>query len=255
MEKFSDSIDKEKYELPVLPLMHTCDVYTLREILLSRILKTKECDVFQGEQLLYTYYGKPAYRLNHNDSTSNISFFPVCFILSPNIKIPKKIYPFDSGAFEKSEEFRKAFFHPKMKLKDFELSKIKQAGQKIVSKFYTTNLRYYNGRSSIEIENIQHGDLELLSYAAMLQNNSNSHLDNRISTIEYIFDIDFMLNDNNLLGVILPGTFLDDSSVNSILNDELKINFIKPYETSRGNPNEFHGVIVNEIAKYLDLQK
>jgi hypothetical protein len=57
--------------------------------------------------------------------------------------MPDKMFPFDSGAFER--ELYKRHFHPDMKLGDFMLNgSIVMAG-KLVTRSYGSNNDYYTG--------------------------------------------------------------------------------------------------------------
>lgn len=55
MGKFQEVLQTEIDELVTLPLLHTCDAYSLRSILENKKLIPQKCDVFNNLELLYTY--------------------------------------------------------------------------------------------------------------------------------------------------------------------------------------------------------
>jgi len=251
---FKDFVESEKPSIKILPLFHNSDVFGLRSILLEKKISVQKCTVFEGEDLLYSYYGRPAYKLNSKNATKNIAFFPICLILETEFISfkPKKVFPMDSGAFVKNEALRDEFFHKKMKIDDFELSQEVHSGKKVVSKFYRNNSNYIDQNPILSNDDIPSIELEALCYNSMINSSSNTKFDDRVSTIEYIYDQSIHLNQKNVSGIVLPGAFYADDQIKKIIVDELKIKGIRIYNLVRGNPIEYHALV---YSKALDIIK
>ena len=60
-------------------------------------MRTSKCNVFKGEDLLYFFVGRPAYK---KESVLEPHYWelPTCVICEYNITGAKRIYPFDTGA-------------------------------------------------------------------------------------------------------------------------------------------------------------
>ena len=244
IREFIDNLEPAHIALPVL---HSCSVRTLEEILSTRVLKPQPCSIFKSENLLYMYYGKPSYRIKSNDSHSEIGFFPSCFIFKmPNEK-PIKTFPFDSGIFEKDEEFRNKYFSIESKIKDFLLSNDILTAQKIVNYFYENNRNYY--RSMPKHLDIPQHLFDVKYYYNLITSKDNSKYDDRMSSIEFAFDNPIHLDETNLLGVILPALYLD--RVEYLLSDLFNSVFVKAYESARGNPSHYHGNIHDSVYNFL----
>jgi hypothetical protein len=81
-----------------LELVHVTAVGAAREIIAAGQLEPRRCPVF-GEDLLYFFVFRPAYRLKEGDQKSDqISRFPVAFVASTeHLPPPRHVYPFDTG--------------------------------------------------------------------------------------------------------------------------------------------------------------
>ncbi|MBK7636136.1 MAG: hypothetical protein IPJ13_19065 [Saprospiraceae bacterium] len=254
---FADILKPNSNNLPdILPLLHVSDGYSFRNIIKTQKLQLTPCDVFLNESLLYMFYGKPSYRLNKSGSYNNPMFFPVCFIVRNYNGIkPYKIFPFDSGAFTKSDEFRQRYFHPRMELSDFNIPPKNNNVRSLLSIYYGNNENYILGKDSVNEDHLPVLNFEAQCYKSLVKSEDNTNFDDRKSTIEYILNSELKLKKENLLGIILPGVFLDDPEIYSTIYDILKVGFVKTYLTSRGNPLEYHSLIFNAYNEYIDKNK
>src|SRR5437899_2459465 len=85
-QRFRKLISGQRPAKPLLPLVHTTDVYRFRDALEDGWLEPRECPVFDKEPLL-----EAPTALDH--------YLPVCFLFRTSAVHPiKRIFPFDSGA-------------------------------------------------------------------------------------------------------------------------------------------------------------
>jgi len=106
----------------------------------SGFFMPSHCAVFE-EDLLYLFYGRPAYRRAEYEQIRLTAKSPVVLVLSPGIvSSGRRMFPFDSGAFE--ERYKKKWVHHGMKLADFELECPGDAPQRHVAAFFGTNWNY-----------------------------------------------------------------------------------------------------------------
>jgi len=88
-----------------LPLVHSAAAYTIRRIIQSKkIIAKTECNVFKGEKLNYFFVGRPAYKREY-EVEGDYWELPACVILDYRSVSVKRIYPFDTGAFDMYPEF------------------------------------------------------------------------------------------------------------------------------------------------------
>jgi len=66
---------------PQLPLVHSTDGYLFTNALFGWAREPQPCHVFDGEPLLYTFYGRPSFRPNAGElATTMDHYLPVCLI-------------------------------------------------------------------------------------------------------------------------------------------------------------------------------
>ncbi len=251
MSKFQEVLLDEVDDILTLPLLHTCDAFSLRSILEGMVLIPKLCDVFSLE-LLYTYYGLPSYRPHYDKATANPAYFMICIILdSEKFKDFHKVYPFDSGAFEKLPEMRDSFFHHQSQILDFECKNSIDGAKSVIKTFYETNDNYLAQLPKIS-KHFSPFDFEAISYSNLIQQQTNSILDDRASSIEIIFDKEILLTKDTVKQIIIPNNFKDDTKIRDLIKANFDIEDPIGYSTFRGNPKEYHGLIRNEYLNFLN---
>src|SRR5690349_7050598 len=100
MTAFSDYVQKQAIHPSELPLVHTTEYFRLASIQTTHSLEPGLCKVFK-EDLLYFFYGRPAYRdCSLTTPSRDVGFCPICFLFKPGtiINKAKRLYPFDTGA-------------------------------------------------------------------------------------------------------------------------------------------------------------
>lgn len=249
--KFQEALVEDVNDIISLPLLHTCDAFSLRNIIDNMALHPQLCDVFSLD-LLYTYYGLPSYRSNYSLATTNPALHMVCIILdSEKIKEIHKVYPFDSGAFEKLAEMKGTYFHPKNNILDFELDNSLDGAKRVIKTFYETNENYLSQTPKF-YENFSPFDFEAINYQNLINQKGNSILDDRTSSIEIIFDKKIPLTKDTVKQIIIPNVFKDDIKIRSLIKDKLDIDDPIGYSTFRGNPRDNFGVIRNEYFNFVN---
>ena len=205
---FRDFFKEVNSALPQLPVCHTTDGFRAREILKYSKLEAKECNIFKGEKLLYFFYGRPSFRLSDiKNATSLNSYWPVTFLFRSNIVTPKRIFPFDTGAYHQNR-FNN-FFREEMQLDIFELEKEIEAIPQFVKFFYDDNKNYYLGKAISGIENnIPKTFFELESYYELIKNKSIDISDDRSSAIEIQTSEDITFSKDCIELVIAPQIYL-----------------------------------------------
>lgn len=250
MSRFESILVDEIDELNNLPLLHTCDAYKFRSIVEELILKPTTCDVFNTE-LLYAYYGLPSYRIKNNKATNNPAHYMTCFILNTEASDTfSKIYPFDSGAFFKLNEIKENFFHNDTKIDDFELSGSISSAKKVIKTFYKTNENYLK-QTPLLTKELSYLDFEANGYKNLISFNGSSSFDDRASSIEVLFDKEIKLNKKSVKQIIIPKCFKDDEYAMKLIKEKFDIEIPLTYDTHKGNPSEFFGLLRNEYFKFL----
>jgi hypothetical protein len=250
MSKFQEVLVEDVNDIISLPLLHTCDAFSLRGILENMALIPQHCDVFSLE-LLYTYYGIPSYRSNYNLATLNPAFHMICIILdSEKVKEFYKVFPFDSGAFEKLPTMKETFFHPKNKIIDFELENTLDSPKRIIKTFYETNDNYLKQKPQVT-KKFSQFDFEAISYENLISQNINNILDDRTSSIEVIFNQTVSLSKETVKQIIIPNVFKDDAKISDLIFNNFGINEPIGYDTFKGSPKENFGLIRSEYFKFL----
>lgn len=254
---------------PKMPLLHSTSFQSFLGIVQSHVLSPTLCPVFQDEELLYLFYGRPAYRVSTTvTSQGQLRHLPVCFILSPeSIKAAKRIYPFDSGAFEGGlfDAFLRGLHRD-----DFIVGDFPQGPQRLVSAFYENNSNYYFGYVSNEVS-AGPSQVEVSGYIDMLRDTAVSYSesgqivsDDRRQTIEIQTDSQLPLKaeqvtdpngnttvSNKVLAVILPQSALDAKEIRDAVTQIWRAKPITYPIYKFTRPMEYHGVIREKIRELL----
>lgn len=169
---------------PMLPLVHCADltrrpgsnVHTAGEILRTGRLEPVLCDVF-GEDLVYTYIGRPAYREFAR---------PVCFVFKPLPELLQNVFLFDTGAYN-TERYRQLVDN----VQDIHLFRVparEEEIKKFILKYFGSNENYFLSQESTRDILAHEGSLEEFSYELFcrLSAFSRLHFDDRCRTLENI---------------------------------------------------------------------
>ncbi len=255
--KFStifDNILDTKESFNILPLTHKVTWYEAINIMREDKIIPIECDVFEGENLIYLFYGIPSYNVAVNvKSRGDFSYSPVCFLLrTDNIEFVN-CFPFDSGAFYL--DMYSDYFNDRMNIYDFALRTDFSYISRFISTFYLSNDNYYRGickeQSSLPKFD-PFSDFHLSSYINLISKNGESKFDSRSHTIELISKKQIDLK-NNLLAVFIPR----DMKSNKYIIEYMKLGIdVITYNTFyNDSPSSYNAVIKEKMYEYLINKK
>jgi len=201
---------------------------TFVELMDGRPLQVSLCEHYK-KKLVYTFYGKPAYRVNQwMGPTSLPAATPVCILLrSEALPQPEGIMPFDSGAM--FTEKYKEFLHHRMDASSFELGNQTSIAQRIAYYFYRSNKDYFKGRPRTGL-NVPVSELEAYNYYHLILARQQTEFDDRRSAVEIRYAKDIPVNRSTVLAIIAPDEVEDDASlmkkINSISSNIIFYNLI-----------------------------
>jgi hypothetical protein len=177
-EIFRKFIRNHRPALPVLPAVHITWGKNINSILQTNKLK------LNTDNLIYLFYGKPAYRLKRGSNLATIFLgdAAVCFVLN-TMKLPKlhRVFALDTGAsFGKRYD---DYFPGGISIDDFELDANCNSGAKLVKAFFHDNEKYVNGvvKSGITVTGL---DVVSDAYKGILSTPVSSSFDERACTCE-----------------------------------------------------------------------
>lgn len=234
---------------PILPVMHTtsADLF-LKEILASKELKATLCKKY-NEDLLYTYYGRPAYKpFGKVLHTSLPSVRPICFVIrSDVVRDIKRVVPLDSGAL--IDGAFNAHITPAMTKECFEIGDTVDKAAEFVGGFFGSNKRYYFGqlRDGLIIAST---DLLAQAYQSIVSSSGASSIDDRKASIEIQLTGKISLNSASVLAVALPESFLDDPEIDDFLRNYCKADIV-PYDIYSDRPSGDVREVLARVKDYL----
>jgi len=238
-------VEKASEARPRLPLVHSTDTYVLEDVLTAGQLEPQPCKVF-SEKLTYLFYGRPAFRPNNDAEPTSLShYFPVCLIFKPDwAGAIKRIYPFDSGAFEGG--FYQAYLHKAMRLADFGLEPNAATPGKLIDCFFGSVPAYLQGRPTATPP-FDPSEFEALSYHALINAREGNSIDSRGSGVEIQTDASLPIAEA-VSAVVLPSTFADGSTGKTL--QALGIDPLPYRVAARSRPSEYMSTITDICFNY-----
>jgi hypothetical protein len=141
-----------------------------------------------------------------------------------------------------------------MEISSFQLKNTITNVPNFIGYFYENNNNYYLGKpiesKSLDIPSTF---FELESYYEAIKHKSISNSDDRNSTIEIQTNHEIPLTNKCLELVVAPQVYFDDEEFRDSLLEHAKE--VRGYQTSRGNPREFHKAIFNEVHGFMQKSK
>lgn len=239
-----------------LPLLHTTNAFSFKSIYESDGIQSEECKVF-NEPLTYLFYGRPAYRT----ATGQIGFaakfsWPVVFVFHPEkLPKPKRVFPFDTGAFAKG--LYSEFFDRRQKLAAFDVGSDIEMAARCVAAFYRNNHEYFINKSTKNPE-IEEEDFYVNGVDSLLRSNQiwngaiQNPRDERATSIEVQLEQGIDLETCPPQALILPQSYVKVKSVQERI-EAWNCRDVHYYETHNMQNYEFwHGQI---YAKLSDIYK
>lgn len=231
---------------PRLPLVHSTDGYLFGDALIEGRLEPQDCNIFTGEALLYTFYGRPSFRPNMAEfATTMDHYLPVCLIFKRSFSGEvRRVFPFDTGAFV--NDFYRSYLHRKMLLGDFALEPDLDTPGRVIATFFGSARSYLQARPASATK-LDAGQFEAKSYSALIDARDSNAMDSRGSGIEVQLAEPVAI-DHWVEAVVVPSTFVD-SSIGKELR-RLNIEML-PYEVQgRLRPNEYTSTITDQCMHY-----
>jgi hypothetical protein len=183
---------------------HTTRAHLFRDMVESGECRIQLCKVF-AEELLYFFYGRPAYKIG-NDPMWKSSSLPVVLLFDPSlVEFGKRLFPFDSGAFHENRLER--WMDPAMKLDHFQLECGIEPLKRFVRAFYESNDHYLRTRVRKDIarEIKQYGaEFEVSALVRLLQEAGEGTTDNRAMAAELQLATSVLLGPQHLKAIIYP---------------------------------------------------
>lgn len=223
---------------------HVTDCANLDGVLASGKLEKRWCPVFEKD-LLYFFYGRPAYRSKWDSgATSNLGYARMCFILRDEVADKAaRILPFDSGGYK---HYQRAFHHT-LNIADFEVEPADHP-RKIIAAFYDSFDDYYWMQPALGLS-IPLSQTIVDSYYKLITGGLKETFDDRCAAIEIQLEESLPLA-GEVIGVIGPNSMFDDP----VLMDQIIAWGAEPrgYQLPRMfNPAEIGGRLLDEVARFL----
>lgn len=244
-------------DLRRLPLTHVTKGYSARKVIHKGRLDPSSCSVM-NEALVYTFYGRVAYRVS-GDGTINLEgMCPICFVLSGDlIARSRHTHPFDSGAYAK--RLYKHVFAEELNLTDFAISGDAELPDTLIKTFFKTRENYFLGDTS-KIPAVDEiappGEMEVRAYHELITSAGRNEPDDRIYSIEVAFSDPIPLEDS-LIALIVPHTlWSDDEQATWLQNLQTKNTEICTYEYHPGRSAEhYHAHLELELRRIFQKWK
>lgn len=231
-------------------LMHCTTVGNGLAVLNAGALSPTRCNVYDAD-LLYCFYGRPAYKPAAGVGASGIlDHAPICLVLDPAVLgTVTRTVPFDSGGFDRYQ----ALVGHGLARTDFELGGGPDAALRLVSAFYSTNRNYYDQVPDRREADIAVSRRSARALARLIADPAIRNVDDRCGTIELQFTAAVPLA-SALQAIIAPAAMLDDPDVQTALAlcpDAVPV----PYKMyGRFEPANFAGVIYERVETFLEAQ-
>lgn len=253
MKSFSDFLQSNKIEPSGdLPLVHTTRSFNLRNIMTESAILPQKCDVFHGEEINYFFVGRPSYKYTIDDGADHW-MLPSSFVFDIKSMKPKRLYPFDTGGFDKG---RMPQFVNEMELSFFEASEISNAANRIIGAFFGSAKDYmaYKGlpeskfNSLFELSPL---DAEIYALHKLSQDRKKPAFDDRQFSIEFQTENTIELS-GNLKAIVTPIVYLDDKKFVQYF-DDLGVE-IMTYDIHPVEPKYHFYAIYDKIKSYYQRE-
>ena len=205
----------------LLPLVHTTQGHNLFDIINARRLVATDCDVFEGVKLCYMFLGRPAYKVRPSDDPLYWEL-PIAFVTKfPTVPQPKRVFPFDSGAFRRSLLPRSITAFP---IENFNMSGDNSLISRFIAVFYGSNEAFYKGKAystdrirEEHIIGVEHMEVE--AAISLHQGRLTGAFDDRAKSIELQYSEDIEFRQGDLLAIILPEQYRQSLELDAAMRD------------------------------------
>ncbi len=246
LTSFINAKSKDDKLPDVLPAFHTCQGLLGLKILQDETLKIKYCNVFKKD-LLYFFYGKPAYpvKSKNDKSGTNPLLCPICFIVNTQKINFYEVYPFDTGAFDAG--MYDEFINNKFNINDYKVESNIQGILSYIKVMFGDNENYIKRESTITEDAT--ADEEINALISLLNCDGEYQFDERACTVEIISNKNYAIKDV-VECIILPNAVLRDENVKNVL-DKNNIKYITYSYRTLTKPTLYNGVILEKAEEYI----
>lgn len=201
-----------------LPLVHSSESYLIKESLKQGILKTSKCEVFNNENLLYFFVGRPAYKKDAKEEGEYWEL-PSCIVFKFDVSGSKRVFPFDTGAFNRKKYPN---YINMMEMEHYNIDPSEDNINKVIGTFFKSSRDYYrlnpiSEEKFIEDHNVDVTDEEMRALYRLIKDRSKKFDDRRFS-IEVQFQHEFFLENKEPLLCIVPETYLGSAAFMDWIN-------------------------------------
>jgi hypothetical protein len=230
---FDQRFDTSIEALLPLPFFHSCDAIHLKSILDYGAVKLMPCKEY-GEDLLYTFYGKPGFKSSNSRNSRAGYLMPLCFIVRYEFVTGiHRAVAFDSGAYNIG--LYKDHLHKSMKLHQFHLTPEKDSLRKMVQYFYESNEKYFVGEPKGVIDyDPLHTPIE--SYLSILRCTYQTEFDDRKGCLEAQLKYEIPIHKDAIEAVIMPSHLMTSPTVQrKIIDQGIPVLPVLNYGVAQGN--------------------
>lgn len=237
-----------------LPFFHTCRGEVFRKVIASRQLDATLCEEFE-EELLYLFYGRPAYRVSGSETTRDLGRFPVCFIINASAATSiKRVFPFDTGAFLRSilKEYCGCFANKNeamSALLGYQLGSDLDILAKFIRTVYGDDNQYLQVAPVLRSEDLMGMCFELKRMLDMANAQSSKDWDNRAVTSEIQIQASVDIGSGSVDAVILPTQFIsgDEPLQQFFYENDIQV---LSYDVARMKPENATELVDREARAY-----
>ncbi|KCZ84584.1 hypothetical protein HAD_02855 [Hyphomonas adhaerens MHS-3] len=243
---------QERPQWDLLPLTHITKAYSAQKIALAEKLVPTRCHVFEKD-ILYSFYGRAAYKVHGDGAVKLEGACPVCFVLNGELLAKAAaVHPFDTGAY--SSRLYKHVFADELEVKDFEISGDTGIPNALVRKFFQDQESYFVGDTSKipspeEVCSVEH--LTVRAYHELVTSKGRNEPDDRVYSVEVAFGDEIEFQRGSLLAVIVPHTLWDANAKATYFKklEELGA-MIVPYEFFPGkDPSYYQALLEGQLRE------
>ncbi len=229
-------------------LMHSAPVTIGADIILSGELRTRPCTVYTGEDLLYLFYGRPAFKpLPGLPASAIAEHLPMCLVVDPTLLGDAvRILPFDSGGYGRYA----AHTGPLVQRADFELGPGCEVPMRLVRAFFETNRNYYIQTPTSNDAAIPVSQREAKAFARLSRDPALADDDDRRSTIEVQIGRAVPLA-TALKAVVAPPVLLSDTEVVRVLDTMPDVKRVTYNTYGRQQPIAYVGSLYDRVSDFL----
>lgn len=247
----------------LLPLVHVTQAGAARQIIDSDAIHVRECRVFTREKLVYFFAFRPEYK-HHADAIidTQVDHFPAAFVLSSkNLPMPRRVFPFDSGAafsgfFDRAMQTGASKF---IRLEDYALLTDTSSVNAFIKNVFGNEKSYFRGEIASKILNSREergqGIQSYLAIACVPADGRNEP-DERANSIEVSFNESIKLS-GNLEAIVLPDKLMQSpGGPNLQMRRKLEGLGVRPetYEWRSSTTPEAYRKKLREIVKRIVLK-